>query len=661
MSFNIPKIPGFLALVLLVPFLLGLAASSSSSVRGGRPGSAELCESVASSTAPAIRGSQEQEAKISDIFTDPLFFCSFHDIFTVTDGQDAAHASTRQQEPGLHDARSAEQSEEAAPGRLPLLADRGVGEERASRSSRLHHYGELTLISRDGRSPNAVRRLAAHLDVLRSHPLCAVSRVFLTEEEWARVWTRPFPLRIVLTGAESLWSDWVLRNLCKCVAAVFVGCMRARWTVPGCQALSSLPYPGWLLPRGNTGVRVLREQRGRGGAVEGARGVEDVATSESSRKVKRVSVSLRLPQGEDALASPGVFGEWLIPETEDANWVVDPAALEQATFRGWDDSDEESPENLLYRTRQDHHLHHDHATSSSGEEDLVLGSSPTTGLQGNFRERDLPLRERDLPHLFRERDLPRTKSASVTGDHGSCALHDEEVATTTTPPAGRRPSVPHAAVSPQLTTLADAATVVLYLHGGGFLLQSPQFLRPFTKRLALHTSAPVFVPRYRLVRPGHTSVMQALQDVWTAYIFLVRDCAVPASRIVLVGDSAGGTLVSALLLMIRDWRRHHRRLDHESDKVVQFPRAGVLISPWVNLRPDTTKESCRTGRDIINLNCIIDWGNIVLAGLEKEEHRLARLSGLTYAGRGGRYEGVLSVCQGSDLTARLELTRLDLT
>lgn len=89
--------------------------------------------------------------------------------------------------------------------------------------------------------------------------------------------------------------------------------------------------------------------------------------------------------------------------------------------------------------------------------------------------------------------------------------------------------------------------VLLYIHGGAFVACSPRTHRPATGALAKRGFR-VFVPDYRLA-PEHP-FPAALDDAEAVYRALLAS-GTPASRIVLAGESAGGNLVLALLLRLR--------------------------------------------------------------------------------------------------------------
>lgn len=116
---------------------------------------------------------------------------------------------------------------------------------------------------------------------------------------------------------------------------------------------------------------------------------------------------------------------------------------------------------------------------------------------------------------------------------------------------------------------------LLYLHGGGYYFCTPETHRTITIGLAAGSDARVFVPDYRLA-PEHR-FPAAVEDAVLAYRGLIAE-GVPAQRIVIGGDSAGGGLALALLLSLRD----------AGDPL---PAGAVLFSPWTDLA--ATGESIR--------------------------------------------------------------------
>ena len=111
--------------------------------------------------------------------------------------------------------------------------------------------------------------------------------------------------------------------------------------------------------------------------------------------------------------------------------------------------------------------------------------------------------------------------------------------------------------------------VVLYLHGGAFLMCGANSHSKLVTALSKFADSPVLVVNYRLI-PQH-SIGMALQDCYDAYRWLQRRGYGP-EQIVLAGDSAGGYLALALA----------QRLADEDEK----PAALVAISPLLQLAKD---------------------------------------------------------------------------
>ncbi len=114
---------------------------------------------------------------------------------------------------------------------------------------------------------------------------------------------------------------------------------------------------------------------------------------------------------------------------------------------------------------------------------------------------------------------------------------------------------------------APDSRVLLFFHGGGFVIGSPRTHRGLAGDLARAAGARALSVDYRLA-PEHP-FPAALDDCIAAYRWLL-DQDIPAEAIVLAGDSAGGNLVLASLLTLRD-------------SGIPLPRGACLFSPWVDL------------------------------------------------------------------------------
>ncbi|KAJ7683981.1 hypothetical protein B0H17DRAFT_1169866 [Mycena rosella] len=116
--------------------------------------------------------------------------------------------------------------------------------------------------------------------------------------------------------------------------------------------------------------------------------------------------------------------------------------------------------------------------------------------------------------------------------------------------------------------------VMLYVHGGGYFWGSINTHRYQLIRYARKIKGRVFAVNYR--KAPQYPWPCPLQDVLAAYLYLIRPPpdalhkAVPPSKIVLAGDSAGGGLCLSVLTILRDMG-------------LPMPAGCVLISPWVDL------------------------------------------------------------------------------
>ncbi|MEQ9397150.1 alpha/beta hydrolase [Haliea sp.] len=107
--------------------------------------------------------------------------------------------------------------------------------------------------------------------------------------------------------------------------------------------------------------------------------------------------------------------------------------------------------------------------------------------------------------------------------------------------------------------------VILYLHGGAFIVRMPEMHSGMVSRLCAQIGASAFMPWYRLA-PEHP-FPAAPQDALAAYRYLLRNYR--SDDILVMGDSAGGTLTLALLNLIKA-------------EGLPNPAAAVALSPPVD-------------------------------------------------------------------------------
>jgi len=123
---------------------------------------------------------------------------------------------------------------------------------------------------------------------------------------------------------------------------------------------------------------------------------------------------------------------------------------------------------------------------------------------------------------------------------------------------------------------APERKVLLYLHGGAYIMGACVTHRQFVSHLARAAGVRTLLPEYRLA-PEHP-YPAAVEDAVGLYRALLAD-GYAAEDIVIAGDSAGGGLTMATLLSLRD----------AGDPL---PAAACLLSPWLDL--EGTGETMHT-------------------------------------------------------------------
>jgi monoterpene epsilon-lactone hydrolase len=131
-----------------------------------------------------------------------------------------------------------------------------------------------------------------------------------------------------------------------------------------------------------------------------------------------------------------------------------------------------------------------------------------------------------------------------------------------------------------LTPTADPTRVVLFLHGGAYISGGIATHRHMVAQIGRVARARTLALDYRLA-PEHP-FPAALEDALTAYRFLLTHGYAP-SHIVLAGESAGGGLVLAMLVSLRQMG-------------VALPACAWLSSPWTDL--DMTGASMESKADV---------------------------------------------------------------
>ena len=144
----------------------------------------------------------------------------------------------------------------------------------------------------------------------------------------------------------------------------------------------------------------------------------------------------------------------------------------------------------------------------------------------------------------------------------------------------------------KLMSEVKSDATLLYFHGGALFMMDPCTHRTTTSQLARLTNGRVLSVRYRLA--PQNPFPAALLDAFIAYLSLLYPSPadsfhdpVPASHIVLAGDSAGGnlclSLVQLLLQINRSAAKSMRFHYHEVALPLPLPAACSTVAAWLDI------------------------------------------------------------------------------
>jgi acetyl esterase len=169
---------------------------------------------------------------------------------------------------------------------------------------------------------------------------------------------------------------------------------------------------------------------------------------------------------------------------------------------------------------------------------------------------------------------------------------------------------------------ADPQPVVLYMHGGGFVVGSLDSHQPLCRGLAIDSGAAVLSIGYRLA-PEHR-FPTAFEDCVDALAWIGREGAavgLDPRRIAVGGDSAGGTLAAALAIAARN------------DRALPQPLLQVLAYP--SLSPQQISESyAKYGSGFLLEQETVDWffNHYLRHEADRHDWRFAPLAATDLAG-----------------------------
>ena len=157
---------------------------------------------------------------------------------------------------------------------------------------------------------------------------------------------------------------------------------------------------------------------------------------------------------------------------------------------------------------------------------------------------------------------------------------------------------------------ADQDKVILYVHGGGYVMGSAGSHRDMTGRLSQAAGARVLSLNYRLA-PEYP-FPAPVDDSVAAYRWLLGQ-GIQASNIAIAGDSAGGGLALAALIAIRDAGE-------------PMPAAGIGISPWVDMEGTGESMTTRAAVDpVVQKEGLLGMAKLYLGGADPKNPLAAPL------------------------------------
>jgi monoterpene epsilon-lactone hydrolase len=148
---------------------------------------------------------------------------------------------------------------------------------------------------------------------------------------------------------------------------------------------------------------------------------------------------------------------------------------------------------------------------------------------------------------------------------------------------------------------ADTGRVVLYLHGGGYVIGSLDSHRHVASEIARDVGGRTLALHYRLA-PEHP-FPAPVEDSVAGYRYLLAQGIAPRN-IALAGDSAGGGLVVAALVAIRE-------------AGLPQPACGWCISPWVDMEGIGDSMTGLAGTDpIVQKEPLLEMSGLYLNGAD---------------------------------------------
>ena len=148
---------------------------------------------------------------------------------------------------------------------------------------------------------------------------------------------------------------------------------------------------------------------------------------------------------------------------------------------------------------------------------------------------------------------------------------------------------------------ADKSRAVLYVHGGGYVIGSLDSHRHLASEIARDIGGRTLALNYRLA--PENPFPAPIEDTLAGYRYLLAQGLKP-HNIAVAGDSAGGGLVVAALVAIRD-------------AGLPQPACGWCISPWVDMEAIGGSMTSLSGVDpMVQKEPLLEMANFYLGGAD---------------------------------------------
>ena len=117
------------------------------------------------------------------------------------------------------------------------------------------------------------------------------------------------------------------------------------------------------------------------------------------------------------------------------------------------------------------------------------------------------------------------------------------------------------------TPNSDPNKILLYFHGGAYVVGNPESYYPMMSHLSAATGFTIYVPDYKLAPEYHYP--SQLEDGVTSYKALINELNYSPKQVAFAGDSAGGNLALVTLLKLKE-------------EGIELPGAIACMSPWAD-------------------------------------------------------------------------------